>query len=215
MPKQPHPRDEELYAACSQGNAQKVETLLADGADLKFSDPVYEYTPLHIGKSPLSQKSDVVTKTLMVFLYYTTAAEGGRAHCAELLLNEADTRAMQEPVANARDEHGQTALMLAAYNGHDEVVKVLLGAGAEPRLRNKDGSTAEDFAREEDNDMIIELLAAKIQELRTKEQAQAEEEPVQQLASHNTASGTANPSVNGLYRSLSGLYSSPQSRRFC
>src|SRR5262245_2067954 len=32
---------------------------------------------------------------------------------------------------NARDRHGQTALMLAAHHGHHEVVDLLVGAGAD------------------------------------------------------------------------------------
>jgi len=32
---------------------------------------------------------------------------------------------------NARDQHGQTALMLAAHHGHSEVVETLVGAGAD------------------------------------------------------------------------------------
>ena len=49
---------------------------------------------------------------------------------------------------NARDADGNTALMTAAFKGHDDVVEALLAAGAEPRLADKQGRVAADWARE-------------------------------------------------------------------
>lgn len=44
--------------------------------------------------------------------------------------------------ANARDERGWTALMLAAMSGHFEVVRALVEAGADVNARALDGSSA-------------------------------------------------------------------------
>ncbi|WCG84840.1 ankyrin repeat domain-containing protein [Pectobacterium sp. A5351] len=43
---------------------------------------------------------------------------------------------------NAADEKGYTAMILAAYHGHDTAVDALLKAGADPCLRDKRGNTA-------------------------------------------------------------------------
>ncbi|MCX8957852.1 ankyrin repeat domain-containing protein [Erwinia psidii] len=43
---------------------------------------------------------------------------------------------------NAQDEHGYTAVILAAYHGHQTAVEHLLNAGADPCLRDKHGNTA-------------------------------------------------------------------------
>jgi ankyrin repeat protein len=47
---------------------------------------------------------------------------------------------------DARDDRGRTPLMIAAGLGHDEVVDLLLGRGADRTLRDKGGQTAADLA---------------------------------------------------------------------
>ena len=48
----------------------------------------------------------------------------------------------------ARDEHGLTSLMMAAGRGTAESVKVLLKAGADASVKDKDGKTAWDHAQD-------------------------------------------------------------------
>lgn len=55
-----------------------------------------------------------------------------------LLLHGADVDAL--------DEHGQTALMIAAQHGEFECVRLLLEAGADRALKDKRGKTALDHA---------------------------------------------------------------------
>ncbi len=43
---------------------------------------------------------------------------------------------------NLRDEEGDTALMMAAQNGHPDVVAALLAGGADPNSKNNSGATA-------------------------------------------------------------------------
>ena len=66
-----------------------------------------------------------------------------------LLAKTGDERAMKALVSrltntqiNARDEGGQTALMLASKNGWAETVIILLEAGANPTLHDRVGNTA-------------------------------------------------------------------------
>ena len=53
---------------------------------------------------------------------------------------------------------GSTPLMVASYNGHPEVVRVLLAAGADKDLRNKKGQTALDYAIRKNKDACAALL---------------------------------------------------------
>ncbi|PHM47713.1 ankyrin repeat domain-containing protein [Xenorhabdus miraniensis] len=43
---------------------------------------------------------------------------------------------------NVQDDHGYTAVILAAYHGHAAVVESLLNAGADPCVHDKRGNTA-------------------------------------------------------------------------
>lgn len=47
---------------------------------------------------------------------------------------------------NAKASDGRTALHRAAFNGHGECVKLLLEAGADPRVKDRQGETAFDIA---------------------------------------------------------------------
>lgn len=60
-------------------------------------------------------------------------------------------------VVNAQ---GHTALMLAAYAGHDEEVRLLLAGGADRMIRASSGHSAADMARERQHDEIAALISA-------------------------------------------------------
>ena len=60
---------------------------------------------------------------------------------------------------NARDSHGQTALMLAAHAGHGEVVRALINAGADPDRSAKFGLTATMLAVVSGHEAIATMLA--------------------------------------------------------
>ena len=59
---------------------------------------------------------------------------------------------------NARNDAGQTALMMAAMFGRTDVVKVLLANGAKPELQDKSGNTAVSLVRQQTNLRMIALL---------------------------------------------------------
>ncbi len=48
--------------------------------------------------------------------------------------------------------------MVACFNGHTEVVELLLGAGANAELRNDDGFAAIELARSQGHSEIVRLL---------------------------------------------------------
>ncbi len=62
---------------------------------------------------------------------------------------------------NAADENGTTALMAAARNRHLKTVQVLLDVRANVNMKDKNGKTALDYARESHQEEIAALLRAK------------------------------------------------------
>lgn len=79
------------------------------------------------------------------------AATGPEARIVELLLNRG------APV-DARSPNGTTPLMMAARNGTEAGVRLLLGHGADRRLRNDQGLAAADFARMDGRDHLAAEL---------------------------------------------------------
>merc|ERR1712091_341180 len=51
-----------------------------------------------------------------------------------------------QPQLDVVDEHGNTALMIAAREGHEKAVNVLIAAGADLEVRNFDGKSAAELA---------------------------------------------------------------------
>ncbi len=59
---------------------------------------------------------------------------------------------------NARNEHGMTALMRAAYHGHVKMVRALLDHGADPNVTRNDNFTALSLAAFFGHTEIVEML---------------------------------------------------------
>jgi ankyrin repeat protein len=81
------------------------------------------------------------------------AAFAGHGEIAALLLeNGADV--------NARTPNGSTALMMAVYEGKEDVVKQLLARGADPVLKNDRGEGALDWAFKHERLAIARIVAS-------------------------------------------------------
>lgn len=61
-----------------------------------------------------------------------------------------------DPNMQAKD--GKTALILAAANGHDEIVELLLEKGADPNIEDNSGKTAFMYASENDHVECVTIL---------------------------------------------------------
>ncbi len=77
-------------------------------------------------------------------------AETGEIDELEAVLSRADI--------NARNEHGMTALMRAAYHGRVETVRMLLEHGADPNITRNDNFTALSLAAFFGHAEIVEVL---------------------------------------------------------
>ena len=59
---------------------------------------------------------------------------------------------------NVQDEAGNTALILAAMEGHTKVAALLLNANADKYIVNNDGNNALFYAKQKNHKNIIKLL---------------------------------------------------------
>lgn len=111
-----------MWAAMTTSDPQVIEALVARGADVNESDPVFLGTPL-------------------------SAAAGYSKHphiIDELIRLGADVR--------KRVGNEETALMVAAqYNTTPGIVETLIAHGADPAATNAQGKTALDLARQKRN----------------------------------------------------------------
>ena len=118
-----------LYMACRRGHLSVTELLLGRGAD------------------PTITSSEGAT-TLMIASYY------GFPDCVSFCLryNALDT------FVNAQDSVGATALSLSCRQGHIEVARALLEAGADPMPVDHGGGTCMDIARSYNDEELVHLL---------------------------------------------------------
>lgn len=62
---------------------------------------------------------------------------------------------------NKANKEGKTALLEAARHGSIETVKILLSAGADKQMKNKNGKTPLDIAKKTQNNAVARLLSSK------------------------------------------------------
>ena len=152
-----------LAAAALKGNDRIVEELLSRGADPNVIDA-------H-GQAALTYAAahgfpEVVRRLLDAGVHINSRYGHGLTALMWAAGYEADvgTRAAESVIdlllarcahLDAADDRGRTALMVAAKLGHVEVVEMLIDRGANPRMRDTDGSTAFDLAANDDVRQIL------------------------------------------------------------
>ena len=79
------------------------------------------------------------------------AAEAGEAEIASILVKAG-------AAIDAVNRFNETPLYFAAYDGHTDVVRVLIEAGADRTIKNKEGKDAVFAAQASMEDAVIELV---------------------------------------------------------
>jgi hypothetical protein len=117
-----------LHLAAKEGFAEIVKLLLAAGANVNAVEIFRQQIPLHL------------------------AANMRHTEIVKLLL------AVPGISVNAVGNHGFTPLHEAAYRGITEMVKLLLAAGADISVRDVNGRTALDLARQHGHTGVVNAI---------------------------------------------------------
>ncbi|XP_024373874.1 putative E3 ubiquitin-protein ligase XBAT35 isoform X1 [Physcomitrium patens] len=126
-------KEEQLYQAVQTGNVRVVKALQHDGTSLEFVDKEGR-TPLHVA-----------------------CASGNMFDMVLTLLNlGANVKAYQP------GSHGGTPLHLAAKNGSDRIVYLLLSRGADPLAVNDDALTPLDLARNRGHLSVVRIIENRV-----------------------------------------------------
>ncbi len=160
--------DQQLAEAIGEGDVRGVASLLEQGASAKARWGHQRRFALH----------------------WVTGKRDAEQLCRLLVSHGAD--------ANAMDMAGQTALHVAASEGHLKAVTVLLSLGADPNLKDYEGKTAMDWAFGLDKDDAVRVLSP----LTTHEDIQAaliagETDRVKELLNKDPSWATRKTSING------------------
>ena len=155
-----------LHWACAMGRIRIVKLLLTVGADI-FRTNAAGQTPLMRGVM-FSNNYDVRKfPELYELLHRSTlnidhtnrtafhhivqvAMDKGKTHAARYYMETILSRLAEFPneladIINFQDENGETALTLAARCRSKRLVKLLIDHGADPKIANGDGKSAEDY----------------------------------------------------------------------
>ena len=179
-----------LHWAVYRGHTEAIFALLGAGADPNAKDGTYGWSPLHWAAyrgdaeaiAALLEggaNSDAKDGTGRIPLLLVDRTRHPRAHDVllahmrtipnpEFLLTAAANDDFDTVIAllrvdtdpNATDRNGWGSLHWAVYRGHTEATAALLGAGADPNVKNNAGQTTIDVAKMAlaNRDAIIAIL---------------------------------------------------------
>ncbi|EIW70230.1 hypothetical protein TREMEDRAFT_29499, partial [Tremella mesenterica DSM 1558] len=160
-----------LHWACAMGRVRVVKLLLTAGASI-FAANCADQTPLM--RSVMFSNNYDVRKFAEIYelLHRSTlnidkqnrtvfhhianlALNKGKTHAARYYMETILSRLSDFPqeladVINFQDEEGETALTLAARARSRRLVKALLDHGADPKIRNRDLKSAEEYILEDE-----------------------------------------------------------------
>ena len=162
-----------LMFAARQGRDAVVARLLALGAATELQDDKGR-TATHWAcicncttsvALLLNAGVSIMARTQLRGTPLMAAASAGSVDCVALLLARGgDGLDVMDTVRTGVNGDGSTALHLAAYEDHPEIVALLLQAGADPTIRANDGFAPLDDARAEGHQQCIALLEGALAE---------------------------------------------------
>jgi ankyrin repeat protein len=155
-----------LYLAAREGDPALTRMLLAAGANANVTLPAGETVLMTAAKAG---NPDVVRALLTGGVDGVSLTEIGEARAAAHVAEAAGYASPTNPAiatnyadVNARERwYGRTALMLAAAEGHAEVVALLIDAGSDLMVLDEEGESALSLARGYGHvDVETQLVAA-------------------------------------------------------
>lgn len=154
-------KEEALREAALEGNLSLAERLISSGTDVNSSAPD--------DRTALMLASFNGHINIMISLLEAGANVDSKDEFGRTALMYASTGPFPNPVKllleNGADpnicdsEEKFSPLMFAAAEGHMEVVNILLDNNADRSLKDKDGDTAESFARSNGHTVVADLLS--------------------------------------------------------
>ncbi len=154
------PKEQTLMQSAFAGELEVVRSLVSGGVSVDTVDPD-KHTPLmwaafnghtDVVRYLLDEGAELNAKDVHGRTALMYASSGPFAETVELLLKKGSEVNVQGKL------EGFTALMTASAEGQTEVVRLLLIHGADPGLKDKDGDTAESFARQKGHAAVVDLL---------------------------------------------------------
>lgn len=152
----PHLLGKRLFAyleSMAQSSDRAVTTLLAYTVLEGLSQKQLEVAKIYMGlktKETLKQVEEFWEK-VGTWQAWFNAIEYNDIQQVKLLLDQGFD-------INSKNHDGCTALHIAAYRGHQDIIELLLKRGADTFLKDKDGYTARMYAQEYGHSEIVELL---------------------------------------------------------
>lgn len=118
-----------------------------------YSGPFAEITPQGLkswlGKGTIIPVCDPRGNTYL----HRAVTEGAKPFVIKFLLKRGVD-------IDARNDQGETALIIAAWYGREELVELLLKKGADPNVKTREGLTALNVAKVNGYDSIVKKLLA-------------------------------------------------------
>ncbi|KAM0745671.1 hypothetical protein T439DRAFT_330483 [Meredithblackwellia eburnea MCA 4105] len=169
-----------LHWACAMGRIRIVKLLLTAGADIFRANSMGQTALMRsvmftnnfdLRKFPelfeLLHRStiNIDRNDRTVFHYIVDIAlQKGKTQAARYYIENVLQRLVEYPnevadILNFQDEEGETALTLAARARSKRLVKILLDHGADPKVKNRDGKSAEDYILEDERFRESEMQA--------------------------------------------------------
>ena len=132
-----------FHIACQLGYIKIVQFLVSKGADVNL-----------VCRARSTMKTDGEGETGFI-----RAARNGKFDIIKLLLERNSTEDDSQHIdVNFQSENGNTALLIAAFQGHYEMARILLEHGAKTEELSADGATALNIAVVFDHPAIASLL---------------------------------------------------------
>lgn len=152
-----------LFDAVANNDLSRVETLFKQFPKLNDTTDLNGYTPLHramllkspeMGKLLIAHGADInaENKQKLRPIHMAIKATGTNLDMLKFLVTNKACN------INATDNNGETALHHAVTYGDDKAAKLLVEHGALKNIKNVNGQTPLDIAKEKDNKELIAYL---------------------------------------------------------